>query len=94
MAPNPLLRLVLRAERAASGPINRAANSQEAADLLLQIGHIRRTAGDVIQRIRAGSVHALALPSHRDLELLEAKVERLQRTLEERLAGSHHDEVR
>lgn len=94
MAQNPLLRMVMRAEQAASGPINRAANSPEAADLLLQIGRMRRIAGDVTQWIRAGTVHALALPSHRDLKLLEAKVERLQRTLDELAADRHDEEVR
>jgi hypothetical protein len=80
---NPLLRLVVRAEQIASGPLNRAANSGEAADVLLVVARAGRGVRRLGERVQAGVVHALALPSHRDVELLDAKVERLQRALEE-----------
>lgn len=92
MAQNPLLRLVLRAEKAASGPVNRASNSGEAADLLLLASKAGRVAIGVGDRLRGVAVHALALPSHRDLQLLEAKVERLQRAIDE-LAARGRDDV-
>jgi hypothetical protein len=86
----PLLRLVLRAEQIASGPLNRASNSDEAAQALLLVARTRRAARSVTERIGAGVVHALYLPSHRDVQLLDAKVERLQRSLEE-LAADGRD---
>jgi hypothetical protein len=91
MAPNPLLRLALRAEKAASGPVNRAANSDEAAGVLLLVSRLLRVAGGMTGRIRAVAVRAVALPSHRDLQMLEAKVERLQRTLDEWVASSYDE---
>ena len=91
MTPNPLLRLVVRAERSASGPVNRAANSDKAADALLLTSRALRTAAALSDGLRALTVHALALPSHRDLQLLDAKVERLQRTLDEWVAASYEE---
>lgn len=78
-----LMRAVLRAERALGEPLMRATNSREAAGALLLIGQAAALARDGAERTRSAVVHALALPSHRDLQKLDAKVERLQRMLEE-----------
>jgi hypothetical protein len=62
---------------------------------MLAIARGRRLARDVTDRSRAMMVHALDLPSHRDLQLLDAKVERLQRTLDEWAAQARdHGEER
>jgi hypothetical protein len=92
MAPNPLVRLVVRAERAASGPLNRATNSGEGARALLLVARAGRLAGDATARLRGLAVHVLDLPSHRDVQRLDAKVERLQRTLDELIAIRGDDE--
>lgn len=78
-----LMRALLRAERTIAGPLARAGNSQQAADALLLIARGGRLATDASLKVRGAVVHALSLPSHRDVELLETKVERLQRTLDE-----------
>jgi hypothetical protein len=83
---SPLARLLLIAERALSGPLNAGANSSEAAQALLALAKGGRMACELTERVRSAAVHALDLPSRRDVQLLDAKVERLQRTLDELFA--------
>ena len=84
MADGPAwMRAVIRAERTISGPITRASNSREAAEVLLLVARSARITRNAAERARGAVVHALDLPSHRDLQLLDAKVERLQRALED-----------
>lgn len=78
----------------ASGPVTRAANSGQAADVLFLIAKGRKVARGGAESLRAGVVHALALPSHRDVQLVEAKVERLQRTMDEWSAEAQDREPR
>lgn len=80
---NPVLRVVLRAERAVGDPLTRASNSREAAGALLRVVQGAQSARGGVHRARSAAVHVLALPSRRDIELLDAKVERLQRAVEE-----------
>jgi hypothetical protein len=77
------MRALLDAERSIGRPLARAANSRQTADVLLALARVGRLAQDASTRARGAVVHALSLPSHRDVELLEAKVERLQRAIEE-----------
>ena len=77
------LRAVLRAERTVGGPLTRVSNSQEAADVMLVLARGARFGLEATERVRGAVVHALDLPSHRDLQLLDAKVERLQRALDD-----------
>lgn len=84
MADQPAwMRAVLRAERILAGPLTRATNSSEAASALLLVARSGRLARNLAQGARAVVVHALDLPTHRDVQLLDAKVERLQRTMED-----------
>ncbi len=85
------MRAILAAERAVAGPLNRAANSDEAAAVLLVVARAGRRGRDLAERGRATVVHALDLPSHRDVQLLDAKVEQLRRALEERAAQARDD---
>jgi hypothetical protein len=80
---NPLLRVVVRAEQAVASPVNRASNSGLAAHALLVVARGGKLAQQVAERFQSAVVHALDLPSHRDLQLLAARVERLQRTVED-----------
>ena len=89
MAGQPAwMRVILRAERAVGEPLARAANSDRAASALLLAARAGRLGRAVADRGRATAVHALNLPSHRDVQVLDAKVERLQRALEELTADS------
>lgn len=84
MATGPAwLRAVVRAERMIAGPLNRAANSEQSAGALLLLAGTARLAIGISERARRTVVHVLALPSQRDVQLLEAKVERVQRALED-----------
>jgi hypothetical protein len=95
MADSPVwLRAILAAERTVAGPLNRAANSDEAATVLLLMAAAGRRGRDVAERGRATVVHALNLPSHRDVQVLEAKIEQLQRAVEERTAQARDDASR
>ena len=67
------LRVVVRAERALGEPLTRVTNSLEGAAILLAAGRGSQLVRDGAGRARAALVHALALPSHRDLERLDAK---------------------
>lgn len=88
MADQPTwMRLLLRAERAVSEPLNRASNSDEAAGVLLLAARGARTARNLAEGTRAVIIHALDLPSHRDVQQLDAKVERLQRTVDDLAAA-------
>lgn len=93
-SPPSLLRAVLAAERKISGPVNRAANSPEAADVLLGLASGARFAFRSVERLRAGVVHAFYLPSRRDLQVLETKVERLQRAVDEWAADEREGRTR
>ncbi len=87
MASNPRwLQAVLWAEGRVAKPLNRISNSPQAADVMLAVADGRRLLTAVTERVRSGAVHVLALPTQRDVEMLEAKVERLQRTLDEMTA--------
>jgi hypothetical protein len=86
------MRAVLRAERAVAGPLNRAANSDEAASVLLVMARAGSAGRAVADRGRAALVHALSLPSHRDVQVLDVKVEQLRRALEE-LAAERRDDA-
>jgi hypothetical protein len=85
----PWLRAILRVERAVAGPLERATNSSEGADGLLIVARGAR----IIRRLGDGArhaiVHAFDLPTHRDVQLLDAKVERLHRALDDWSAGEH-----
>lgn len=88
MADQPRwMRAVLRVERAVAEPLNRASNSGEAADALLLAARAARAARDLAESARAVVVHTLDLPSHRDIQRLDAKVERLQRALDDLTAA-------
>ena len=78
-----LLQAILRAERGISGPLERASNSSEAADALFVAARGARLVLGAAERARAAAVHALYLPTRRDVQALETKVERLQRALDE-----------
>jgi hypothetical protein len=85
-----LMRALLRAERTVAGPLNRAANSRQAAGGLMLIARGNRLALGAADRTRATVVHLMHLPTHRDVQLLDAKVERLQRALDD-LAAEQRD---
>ena len=80
------LRAILYAERTIAAPLNRAVNSDEAATMLLLVARAGRHGRELAERGRASVVHALSLPSHRDVQRLEAKIEHLRRAVEERAA--------
>ena len=84
------LRAIVLAERTVARPLNRAANSDEAAAVLLLMARVGRRGRDIAEHGRATVVHTLNLPSHRDVQLLDAKVEQLRRALEE-LAAEERD---
>jgi hypothetical protein len=77
------LRAVMRLDRTVSGPLNRATNSGQAADAMLLLSRAARTARGASERLRGAAVHALFLPSQRDLQRVRANVERLERTVDE-----------
>lgn len=84
VAGGPLwLRAVLRLERAIAQSATRATNSEEAADALMLLSRGNRLARDTTARVRSAAVHVLSLPSHRDVQVLDAKVERVERMLDE-----------
>jgi hypothetical protein len=85
------LRAILSAERTVAAPLNRIANSDEAATVLLLVARAGRHGRGIAERGRATVVHALNLPSHRDVQRLDAKVEHLRRAVEERAAQAHDD---
>jgi hypothetical protein len=84
------LRAVMNAEQAIGDQLARATNSREAADAMLLLARGAGVARGAAERGRSIIVHALALPSRRDVQLLDAKVERLQRALED-LAAEARD---
>jgi len=88
------LRAILRAERTLAAPLNRVANSDEAATVMLLTARAGRLGRDIAERGRATIVHGLNLPSHRDVQRLDAKVERLQRALEDRAAEARDETSR
>jgi hypothetical protein len=77
------MRPILWAERSVSGPITRATNSPQAASTLMLLARGKRLARDIGDGARTRVVHALQLPSHRDIQLLDARVQRLQRTIDD-----------
>ena len=85
------MRAILRAERTLGAPLARATNSREAAGALLLIARGAHLGRDTADRARAVVVHALALPTRRDVQRLDAKVERLQRTLEDMSAEERNE---
>jgi len=70
-------------------PVERAVNSPYSVTTLMLLARGNRLAGTVSQGVRTAAVHALDLPSHRDVQRLDAKIELLQRTIEERTAREH-----
>ena len=66
-----------------SEPLTHATNSQPGADLLMRVGDGFRLAERTAAHIRSAAVHALSLPSLRDVQALSHQVERLQRMVEE-----------
>jgi hypothetical protein len=84
LANGPLwLRAVVRVERSLAGSIDRATNSGQAADVLLLLSRGNRLARRASTRLSGAVVHTLSLPSHRDVQVLHAKVEQLQRMVDE-----------
>ena len=77
------LRAVLRVERTVGARLERAANTGEAADAMLLVARGMRLTFGAVERARATVIHALGLPTHRDVQLLDANVERLKRTIDE-----------
>jgi hypothetical protein len=77
------LRAVMRLDRAVSGPLDRATNSHRAADVMLLVSRATRVARGATDGLRGAAVHALFLPSQRDVERLRASVEHLERTVDE-----------
>jgi hypothetical protein len=86
------MRAVLRAERTVGEPLTRAANSREGAAVLMVAARASRLARDTVHGARARVVHTLSLPSHRDVQLLDAKVDHLRRTVEELSAAQREHE--
>jgi hypothetical protein len=84
MADGPQwLRAVLFMERSVSGSINRATNSGQAADVLMLMSRGNRVARRARARLTGALLHGLYLPTRRDVQLLDAKVEHVQRMLDE-----------
>ena len=84
MANGPVwLRAVLYVERSVAGSINRATNSEQAAGVLLLMSRGNRVARKARARMSGAALHAMYLPSRRDVQLLDAKVETVQRMLDE-----------
>jgi hypothetical protein len=84
MPGEPLwLRAVLRLERAVAESATRATNSHQAADVITLLSRGNRFARRTSARARSAAVHVLSLPSHRDVQVLDAKVERVERMLDE-----------
>jgi hypothetical protein len=77
------LRAVVRVENTVAGPVNRASNSSQAVDVLVWVWRGSRLARGASRLVRSAAIHAVSLPSRRDVQLLDAKVERLQRALDE-----------
>jgi hypothetical protein len=95
MSDGPVwLRAVMRLDRAVSGPLNRATNSDRAADTMLVVSRATRMARGAADRLRSAGVHALYLPSQRDVQRLGTSVERLERTVDELVARAEDHEER
>lgn len=77
------LKVIAKAERAVGGPLSRTANSDRSAELLLAIGRVRHLAADVHGFYVDHTAHLFNLPSRRDLQRLDVKVERLHRLVED-----------
>lgn len=77
------LKAIVRAERALGAPIARATNSDESARALLALGGVVRAGADIGELLASRAVHLMSLPSRRDVQRLEIKVERLRRTVED-----------
>jgi hypothetical protein len=80
---SPLLRTMLRAERALGQPLMRATNSPEAAGVLLAVARGAGLVRDGAQAARSTAVHMMALPSHRDVRRLAARLAHVERMLDE-----------
>ena len=88
----PWMRAVLRAERTIGEPLAKAANSREGAVVLMVAARAGQLARGAVHGARSRVVHTLSLPSHRDVQLLDAKVDRLRRTVEELSAAQREQD--
>jgi hypothetical protein len=77
------LRAVVRAERKVGTPLSRATNSNEGAAVLLVAGRLMRVSLRLGDAMAGTAVHLMRLPSRRDVELLDVKVDRLHRLVED-----------
>jgi hypothetical protein len=77
------LRALARAERAVGGPVERAVDSREGARLLLLLSMPARIARQAVEALGDATIHAVNLPTHRDVQLLSADLARLRRAVED-----------
>lgn len=82
-APSPWLKAIVKVERTLGGPLARATNSHEGASALLALGRARRLVSGVTKYSVDRGIHLINLPSRRDVQRLDVRVERLHRLLEE-----------
>lgn len=80
---HPLRRVFDEAERAVGRPLEEAVNTPAGGSVLFLAAKITGFGFRQAQAVRAKLVHLAELPTHRDVDVLSAKVSRLQGSIEE-----------
>jgi hypothetical protein len=80
---HPLRKVFDEAERAVGGPIEHAINTPTGGSMLLAAARVTHLGLRPLRAVRSTVVHLAELPTHRDVELLSAKIGRLQRSVDE-----------
>jgi hypothetical protein len=80
---HPLRKVFDDAERMVGEPLERAINTPSGGNVLLVAAKLTRFGFGQMRAARSTLVHLAELPTHRDVEVLSAKIGRLQRTVDE-----------
>jgi hypothetical protein len=83
MALPRLIPMILRVERAVGRRLEDAVATGRLTDPLLHAARVTRGARAAVDHVRAGTVHALYLPTDRDVRQLAMAIARLQSELHE-----------